>query len=88
MQCVALEPIDGAFGQLGPITGETNLSGVAHCGLTLVKIDRRLLEAVKAGGERERDDAGVLVLVAEEGVPGTGTSSVKVACDVAGVCCS
>ena len=88
MQCVALEPIDGAFGQLGPITGETNLSGVAHCGLTLVKIDRRLLEAVKAGGERERDDAGVLVLVAEEGVPGTGTSIVKVACDVAGACCS
>ena len=88
MQCEALEPIDGAFGQLGPITGESNLTGVAHCGLTLVKIDRRLLEAVKAGGERERDDAGVLVLVAEEGVPGTGTSIVKVACDVAGVCCS
>ena len=88
MQCEALEPIDGAFGELGPITGEANLTGVAHCGLTLVKIDRRLLEAVKAGGERGWDDAGVLVLVAEEGVPGTGTSIVKVACDVAGVCCS
>ena len=80
MQCEALEPIDGAFGELGPITGESNLAGVAHCGLTHIKIDRRLLEAVKAGWEREWDDAVVGVLLAEEVVPGTSTSTVKVPC--------
>ena len=78
MQCEALEPIDGSFGELDVITGESNLSWIAHCRLTFVKIDRGLLEAVKACWEQVRDDAGVLVLVAEEGLPGTGTSIVKV----------
>ena len=86
MQCEALEPIDWTFVELGAITRESDLAGIAHCGLTCIKIDRGLLEAVKAGWER--NDAGALVLVAEEGVPGTSTSIVKVGWDVAGACSS